>query len=178
MHQRFGPIDILVNNAGVSPKRRSPTPWITQVELDEWRRVIDVNLTGAWLCSRAAAPDMIARRWGRIVNIGPIAGRTTPKIAGPHYAAAKAGLAGLTRALAIDLAPHGITVDCVAPAWITSNMTAPADSDAGRNAAAGIPLGRVGDPADVAVVVAFLASNEAGYITGTTIDVNGGVFAT
>ena len=100
---------------------------------------IDVNLTGAWLCSRAAAPDMIARRWGRIVNIGSIAGRTTPKIAGPHYAAAKAGLAGLTRALAIDLAPHGITVKCVAPAWITSNMTAPAGSDAGRNAAA-VPL--------------------------------------
>ena len=147
MHQRFGPIDILVNNARVSPKRRSPTPWITQVALDEWRRVIDVNLTGGWLCSRAAAPDMIARRWGRIVNIGSIAGRTTPKIAGPHYAAAKAGLAGLTRALAIDLAPHGITVKCVAPAWITSNMTAPAGSDAGRNAAAGIPLGRVGDPA-------------------------------
>src|SRR5215467_8079572 len=80
----------------------------------------------------------------------PIAGRTTPKLAGPHYAAAKAGIAALTRALAIDLAPHGITVNCVAPAWITSNMTAPADSDAGRNAAAGIPLGRVGDPADVA----------------------------
>jgi 3-oxoacyl-[acyl-carrier protein] reductase len=98
VHQRFGPIDILVNNAGVSPKRRSPTPWITQVALDEWRRVIDVNLTGAWLCSRAAAADMIARRWGRIVNIGSIAGRTTPKIAGPHYAAAKAGLAGLTPA--------------------------------------------------------------------------------
>src|SRR5215470_2430857 len=90
VRQQFGPIDILVNNAGVSPKRRSPAAWIGQVDLDEWRHVIDINLTGAWLCSRNAASDMIARRWGRIVNIGSIAGRTTPKIAGPHYAAAKA----------------------------------------------------------------------------------------
>ena len=84
----------------------------------------------------------------------------------------------MTRALAIDLAPHGVTVNCIAPAWITSNMTAPADSDAGRKAAAAIPVGRVGEPTDVAAVVAFLAIGEAGYITRTTIDANGGAFAT
>jgi 3-oxoacyl-[acyl-carrier protein] reductase len=177
VREQLGGVDILVNNAGLSVKRKSKEPWIGQISLEEWRRVIDVNLTGAFLCSQAAAPMMMARRWGRIINIGSIAGRTTPKIAGPHYAAAKAGLGGLTRALAVDLAAHGITVNCLAPGWIVSNMTAPADSDAARNAAATIPVQRVGLPADIAAAVAFLASDEAGYLTGTTIDVNGGVFA-
>lgn len=177
VNQRFDRIDILVNNAGISPKRKSPGPWIAQVELDEWRHVIDVNLTGAWLCSRAVAPGMMARHWGRIINIGSIAGRTTPKIAGPHYAAAKAGLAGLTRALAMDLAPHGITVNCIAPGWIASNMTAEADSDAACEAALTIPVRRVGEPADIAASVAFLSTEEAGYITAATLDVNGGIFA-
>jgi 3-oxoacyl-[acyl-carrier protein] reductase len=177
VQERFAPADILVNNAGLSPKRKSKAPWIGQVDLAEWHRVIDVNLTGAWLCSQAVAPAMMARGWGRIVNIGSIAGRTMPKIAGPHYAAAKAGLGGLTRAMAVDLAPHGITVNCLAPGWIVSNMTAPAESDAARQAADSIPVRRVGLPADVAGAVVFLATDEASYITGATIDVNGGVFA-
>jgi 3-oxoacyl-[acyl-carrier protein] reductase len=177
VQREFGRIDILVNNAGLSPKRKSQDPWIGQIDLEEWRRVIDVNLTGAWLCSQAAAPSMIASSWGRIINIGSIAGRTTPKIAGPHYAAAKAGLSGLTRALAADLAPHGITVNCLAPGWIVSGMTAPAESDMARKAAMTIPVQRVGLPADVAAAVAFLATDEASYITAATIDVNGGVFA-
>lgn len=175
---RFAHVDVLVNNAGVSPKRRSADPWSMQVGLDEWRRVLDVNLTGAWLCGQKVIPSMMARRWGRIINIGSIAGRTTPKIAGPHYAAAKAGLGGLTRALAVDLGPYGITVNCLAPGWITSNMTAAAGSAKAEDAAASIPVRRVGDPSDMAAVVRFLASDAASYLTATTIDVNGGVFAT
>ncbi|MBM3546082.1 MAG: SDR family oxidoreductase [Alphaproteobacteria bacterium] len=177
VRQRLGDVDILVNNAGVSPKRRSPDPWATQVTLEEWRRVLDVNLTGAWLCSQEVIPGMIARRWGRIINIGSIAGRTTPKIAGPHYAAAKAGLGGLTRSLAFDLGPHGITVNCLAPGWIASNMTAPVGSSRAEEAAAAIPVRRVGIPSDMAAAVTFLAGDAASYLTGTTIDVNGGAFA-
>jgi 3-oxoacyl-[acyl-carrier protein] reductase len=174
---RFGDPDILVNNAGISPKRQPHRTWLEQVEIEEWRRVIDVNLTGAWLCSRAACPAMIARGWGRIVNIGSIAGRTMPKIAGPHYAAAKAGLAGLTRSLAYELAPNGVTVNCIAPAWVESSMTTAAGSKAAIEASASIPVRRIGRPSDVAAAVAFLSSTETGYITGTTLDVNGGMFA-
>lgn len=177
VHRQIDRIDILVNNACLSPKRRSPESWGGQIELDEWRWVIDINLTSAWLCSRAVVPVMMAGGWGRIVNIGSIAGRTTPRIAGPHYAAAKAGLAGLTCALAVDLAPYGITVNCLAPGWISSNMIAPADSETAREAAATIPVRRVGVPGDVAASVMFLVSNEASYVTAATIDVNGGVFA-
>jgi 3-oxoacyl-[acyl-carrier protein] reductase len=173
---RWGGTHILVNNAAVSPKKQSAEPWVVQLRAADWRRVLDVNLTGAWLCARAASSDMMARGWGRIVNIGSIAGRTTPRVSGPHYAATKAGLLGLTRALAQDLAAYGITVNCISPAWIVSGMTAPADSPMARDAAAKIPVGRVGQPGDVAAVVAFLAADEAGYITGVNIDLNGGAF--
>jgi 3-oxoacyl-[acyl-carrier protein] reductase len=113
---------------------------------------------------------------GQIVNIGSIAGRTAPRIAGSHYAAAKAGLGGLTRALAFDLAPHGITVNCLAPGWVASNMTAPIGSTKAEAAAATIPVRRVGEPADIAGAVTYLASDSASYLTGTTIEVNGGAF--
>jgi 3-oxoacyl-[acyl-carrier protein] reductase len=119
---------------------------------------------------------MIAQRYGRIVNIGSLAGRAVPLIAGPHYAASKAGLVGFTRAAARDLASHGITVNCVAPGRILTGMTEPLESEANRAALARIPIGRIGRPEEIADAVAFLASEAAAFVTATTIDVNGGEF--
>jgi 3-oxoacyl-[acyl-carrier protein] reductase len=178
VRERWDEIAILVNNAGISPKRQAPdAPWLAQTSLEEWARVIDVNLSGPFILTRLVATAMIARRHGRIVNIGSLAGRTMPLIAGPHYAASKAGLVGLTRAAARDLAPHGITVNCVAPGRILSEMTGPPEAAVNRAALGRIPVGRFGTAEEVADVVAFLASPSAGFITGATIDITGGEFA-
>lgn len=177
VRQAWGAVDVLVNNAGISPKRKDAQPWTLTITLAEWYRVLDVNLSGCFLCIRTAVPAMIERRYGRIINISSLAGRTIPKIAGPHYAASKAGLAGLTRALAGDLGGHGITVNCVAPGRIFTEMTGTPDSEANSLALTRIPVGRLGEPADIAAVVMFLASAAAGFVNGATIDVNGGEFA-
>jgi 3-oxoacyl-[acyl-carrier protein] reductase len=179
VRRRWDDVTVLVNNAGVSPKRRDAgAPWFGQTSLQEWRDVIDVNLTGPFTLTRLVAPAMIARRHGRIVNIGSLAGRAMPQIAGPHYAASKAGLVGLTRAAARDLAPFGITVNCVAPGRILSEMTGPADSPVNRAALSRIPLGRFGTADEIADLVAFLASSPAAaFLTGATIDITGGEFA-
>lgn len=120
---------------------------------------------------------MIARGHGRIIHIGSKAGRAMPLIAGPHYAASKAGLVGSTRAAARDLAPHGITVNCIAPGRILSDMTGPPEGAVNRAALRRIPVGRFGTADEVADVVAFLASPSAGFVTGATIDMTGGEFA-
>jgi 3-oxoacyl-[acyl-carrier protein] reductase len=120
---------------------------------------------------------MIARRHGRIINIGSVAGRAMPLIAGPHYAASKAGLVGLTRAAARDLAPHGITVNCIAPGRILSQMTGPAETAVNHAALSRIPVGRFGTADEVAEIVAFLASPSVGFVTGATVDMTGGEFA-
>lgn len=175
---RWGDIGTLVNNAGISPKRADQNaPWLLQMSLDEWARVIDVNLKGAFILIRHLAPEMIAKGYGRIINIGSLAGRAMPLIAGPHYAASKAGLVGLTRAAARDLAPSGITVNCIAPGRILSDLTGPPEAAVNRSALNRIPVGRFGTAEEVAHVVAFLASPLAGFITGATIDVTGGEFA-
>jgi 3-oxoacyl-[acyl-carrier protein] reductase len=167
---------VLVNNAGISPKvegRRRPT---AEIPLEEWNRVLAVNLTAPFLLSRLAIPVMRARRWGRIVMMTSQAARAPSGITGAYYGASKAGLMGLARQLAAELGPDGITVNSVAPGRINSAMVAgatPAMNDAFR---ARIPLGRFGEPEEVAEVVAFLASDAAGYVTGTTIDVGGGSF--
>ncbi len=166
-----------MNNAGISPKRvDQDSPWLSQTTLDQWARVIDVNLNGPFNLTRLLAPAMITRGYGRIINIGSLAGRTMPLIAGPHYAASKAGLVGLTRAAARDLAPHGITVNCIAPGRIISDLTGPLEAPVNRTALNRIPVGRFGTAEEVAHVAAFLASPMAGFITGTTIDVTGGEF--
>lgn len=175
---RWGTIAALVNNAGISPKRADhDAPWFAQLSLDQWVRVIDVNLKGPFILIRHLAPEMIAKGYGRIINIGSLAGRAMPLIAGPHYAASKAGLVGLTRAAARDLAPHGITVNCIAPGRILSDLTGPAETAVNRLALSRIPVGRFGTAEEVAHVVAFLASPTAGFITGATIDITGGEFA-
>lgn len=175
---RWGEIATLVNNAGISPKRvDQDAPWLSQMSLDEWARVIEVNLKGPFVLMRLLVPEMIAKRHGRIINIGSLAGRAMPLIAGPHYAASKAGLVGLTRAAARDLAPHGITVNCIAPGRILSDLTGPPEAAVNRSALSRIPVGRFGKAEEVAHVVAFLASPMADFITGATIDITGGEFA-
>jgi 3-oxoacyl-[acyl-carrier protein] reductase len=178
IRKRWDEITVLVNNAGISPKRKdSDAPWLAQTSLEEWTGVIDVNLNGPFILTRLVTPGMIAQRFGRIVNIGSLAGRTIPLIAGPHYAASKAGLIGLTRAAARDLAAYGITVNCIAPGRIMTEMTGPPDAPVNRVALNRIPVGRFGTAEEVADIAAFLASPSAGFLTGATIDVTGGEFA-
>lgn len=175
---RWGEIATLVNNAGISPKRADQdVPWLSQMSFEEWARVIDVNLKGPFVLIRLLAPEMIAKGYGRIINVGSIAGRAMPLIAGPHYAASKAGLVGLTRAAARDLAPHGITVNCIAPGRVISDLTGPPEAAVNRSALSRIPAGRFGTAEEVAHVAAFLASPMAGFVTGATIDITGGEFA-
>jgi len=165
---RFGRLTIVVNNAGIIRDalalRMTPA---------DWQAVLDVNLSGALRVCRHAVPHLIAAGGGRIVNIASIAGVVgSPGQA--NYAAAKAGLIGLTEALALELAPHGITVNAVAPGAIDAGIVATLPDDQRRRLIEVIPLGRMGTAAEVAAAVAFLASPEAGFITGQTLVVDGG----
>ncbi len=170
----FGPVDVLVNNAGISPKTASPEAGIAGIGLEEWNRVLAVNLTGAFLASRRVMPLMKERGFGRIVNISSLAARTMPQIARAHYTASKAGLIGFSRALAREGAAHGVTVNCIAPGRIVTDMTGPPDSSLNQSVLSRIPVGRLGQPTDVAAMVAFLVSDEADFITGVVLDINGG----
>lgn len=171
-----GSLDILVNNAGISPKREGRKILVRDTDPDEWDAVFAVNLTGAFLLCRAATPGMQKRGWGRVVNISSQAGRTRADIAGAAYAASKSGMIGLSRVLASEVGRDGVTVNCIAPGRIESPMAAVAGVEANRDYVARIPVGRIGTAGDIAATVAFLASDEAGFITGATIDVNGGFF--
>ncbi|SCB55514.1 3-oxoacyl-[acyl-carrier protein] reductase [Bradyrhizobium shewense] len=178
IRRRWGGITALVNNAGISPKRVDQNvPWLSQMSSQEWTKVIDVNLSGPFFLMRLLAPSMISNGYGRIVNVGSLAGRAVPLIAGPHYAASKAGLVGLTRAAARDLAPYGVTVNCIAPGRVLSDLTGPAEAAVNRSALSRIPVGRFGKAEEVADLAAFLASPGASFITGATIDITGGEFA-
>jgi len=173
---KFGGIEILVNNAGISPKHRGRKALVAEMSDEEWRRVLEVNLSGAFLCSRDCLPWMRKRKWGRIVNIASMAGRTKAEIAGAHYAASKAGMMGLARTLAAEVGPDGITVNSIAPGRIMTPMAEAVSDEVNKASLARIPVGRLGTPEDVAAAVAFLASEEAGFISGVTLDVNGGAF--
>ena len=167
---------ILVNNAGISPKTEGRKRPVAQMPLDEWQRVLAVNLTGAFLVTQACLPALCARGWGRVVMLTSQAARTRTPVPGAHYAASKAGLTGLARVLAGEVAAHGVTVNCVAPGRIASAMTQAVDPATNAALAALIPVGRLGRPEEVAAAVAFLASDGASYLTGATLDVNGGNF--
>lgn len=166
----MGTVAILVNNAGVL----RPTRFVDIPE-DEWNFVIDVNLKGTFLCSQAALPHMQQAGWGRIVNLSSTAGKNVSTVGGAHYTAAKAGILGLTRHLAKEVAGDGITVNSVCPGLIDTEMVRGTISAEATDAyARSFPIPRLGRPEEVAELVAFLASAQAGYITGASYDINGG----
>lgn len=168
---RYGSLDILVNNAGIRPTRR-----VLEMSAVEWEKVLAVNLTGTFYCCQAAAPHMIERGWGRIVNLSSMAAQQGSTGGHSHYAAAKAGIVGFSRSLARELAPSGITVNVVSPGWIdTEGWEGQLDGHRDEYAAR-VPVGRLGSPEDVAHAVAFLASEEASYITGVVLPINGGLY--
>ena len=168
--EHYGEIHILVNNAGVL----RPTP-VVDIEEDEWDMVVNVNLKGTYLCSRAALPAMQSAGWGRIVNFSSTAGKSVSTVGGAHYTAAKAGILGFTRHLAKEVARDGITVNAVCPGLIDTEMVrATISDDRARAYAESFPIARMGEPAEVAELVAFLASDRAAYITGASLDINGG----
>jgi len=166
--KEFGGVDIMVNNAGVHYHLKS---W--EIDEAEWRRVLGVNLDGVFLCSKAFSQEMRAKKWGRIINISSIVGFTGTDHEA-HYGASKAAVVGLTKSLALELAAYNITVNAIAPGWIETDMTSGATPDEKKKALQLIPLGRMGQPADIAHTAVFLASDKASFITGQTIHVNGG----
>ena len=166
---RFGRLDILVNNAGICPFSD-----FESIDDEEWQRVIDVNLTGPFLCCQEAIGPMVGQRWGRIVAISSVAGKIGGLKSGVHYAASKGGLIAMTLCIARQYAQFGITANVVAPGQIETDMINGWTPEAKRGFVDQIPVGRLGQPRDVAAVVAFLASEEASFITGEVVDVNGG----
>jgi 3-oxoacyl-[acyl-carrier protein] reductase len=165
----FGKIDILVNNAGITRDQL-----VMRMKRADWDSVLNTNLTSAYLCTQQAISSMLKQRWGRIINITSIFGQMG-QAGQANYAASKAGLIGLTMAVARELGSRNITCNAVAPGFIETAMTAELPEELKQNALKMIPLGRIGSPEDVANCVAFLASEEAGYITGHVLNVNGGM---
>jgi 3-oxoacyl-[acyl-carrier protein] reductase len=166
---QFGKIDILVNNAGITRDQL-----VMRMKRADWDAVISTNLTSAYLTIQQVIGSMLKQRWGRIINISSVFGQTG-QAGQANYAASKAGLIGLTMAMAREVASRNITCNAVAPGFIETGMTAGLGGDFKENAVKTIPLGRVGTPADVANAVCFLASEEASYITGHVLNVNGGL---
>ena len=176
VEQSWGQIDALICNAGFSPKGpRGRTP-LAEVPLAEWNDVLAVNLTGAMVCCRAVLPGMASRQRGRIVFIGSLAGRTTPRVAGASYSASKSGLTGLMRAIVSEHSAAGVTANTICPGRILTEMAGDPSSPANQAALARIPCGRFGQPEDVARLVSFLIADDADFINGATIDLNGGEF--
>ncbi|HUN84336.1 MAG TPA: 3-oxoacyl-[acyl-carrier-protein] reductase [Terracidiphilus sp.] len=168
--ERFGKVEILVNNAGITRD-----DLMMRMKRADWDDVLQTNLTGAFLLTQALLRPMLKNRWGRIINITSVVGRTGQE-GQANYAASKAGLIGLTRSLAREVASRGITVNAVAPGYIETPMTAVLDEKLRAAMIEQIPLGRPGTDAEIAHSVAFLASDVAGYITGHVLDVNGGMY--
>lgn len=167
---QFGTVDILVNNAGITRDAL-----LLRMKRADWDDVINTNLTGVFLLSQALLSSMVKARSGRIINVSSIVGQTG-QAGQANYAASKAGLIGFTKALAREVASRGITVNAVAPGYIETAMTAVLDEKQRQAMLAHIPLGRAGTEADVAGAVRFLASDEAAYITGHVLDINGGMY--
>lgn len=168
--QAFGRIDILVNNAGITRDAL-----LLRMKDEDWDEVLNINLKGAFLCTRAAAKVMSKQRFGRIINISSVVGEMgNPGQA--NYCASKAGLLGLTKSVARELARRNVTVNAITPGFIVTDMTEALPEKTREELAAQIPLGRLGSAEDIAHAVVFLASDQAGYITGQTLGVNGGMY--
>jgi 3-oxoacyl-[acyl-carrier protein] reductase len=166
---QFGKIDILVNNAGITRDQL-----VMRMKRADWDAVLQTNLTSAYTCIQQVIPSMLKQRWGRIINITSVFGQMG-QAGQANYAASKAGLIGLTMAIAREVGSRNITSNAVAPGFIETAMTATLGDEFKQNAVKQIPLGRVGTPEDVAAAVAFLASDDASYITGHVLSVNGGM---
>ena len=167
---QFGKIDILVNNAGITRDQL-----VMRMKRADWDAVLNTNLTSAYLCIQQVIGSMLKQRWGRIINITSIFGQMG-QAGQANYASSKAGLIGLTMAIAREVGSRNITCNAVAPGFIETAMTSGLSDDLRKAALQNIPLGRLGNPEDVANAVAFLASEEASYITGHVLNVNGGMF--
>lgn len=168
--ETYGKVNIMVNNAGVMYRTR-----IFDISLDEWEKTIKVNLTGAFLCIKAVLPGMKEQGFGRIINISSSAGRSVSTLGGAHYTSSKAGLLGLTRAVAKEVGPFGITVNAICPGLIDTEMarktTSPGEL---QDFLDSFPIDRIGTPEEVGDLVVFLCSDQASYITGASLDINGG----
>ncbi len=169
--ERCGDVSVLVNNAGITRDNL-----LVRMSDDEWNGVIETNLAGAYRMCKSVLRPMMKTRWGRIVNVGSVVGRMGNS-GQTNYAASKAGIEGLTKALEQEVGSRGITVNCVAPGFIDTDMTAKLSNEQTNNLVATIALGRIGSPADVAAAVSFLVRDDAGYITGETLHVNGGLYS-
>jgi 3-oxoacyl-[acyl-carrier protein] reductase len=166
---QFGKIDILVNNAGITRDQL-----VMRMKRADWDAVLNTNLTSAYLCIQQVIGSMLKQRWGRIINVTSVFGQMG-QAGQANYAASKAGLIGLTMAMAREVASRNITCNAVAPGFIETSMTAALSEEFRQSAVKTIPLGRVGSPVDVAGAVCFLASDDASYITGHVLNVNGGL---
>ena len=169
--EHCGDVSVLVNNAGITRDNL-----LVRMSDDEWNGVIETNLAGTYRMCKSVLRPMMKARWGRIVNVGSVVGRMGNS-GQTNYAASKAGIEGLTKALAQEVGSRGITVNCVAPGFIDTDMTAKLSNEQTNNLVATIALGRIGSPADVAAAVSFLVRDDAGYITGETLHVNGGLYS-
>jgi 3-oxoacyl-[acyl-carrier protein] reductase len=167
--EKMGSVDVLVNNAGITRDNL-----FMRMSDDEWQSVIDVNLTSTFRLCRGVLRGMMKARWGRIVNISSVVGATGNPGQG-NYAASKAGMVGMSKSLAAEVASRGITVNCVAPGFITTAMTEKLNDEQKARILTQVPAGRMGDAGEIAAAVLYLASPEAGYVTGTTLHVNGGM---
>jgi len=168
--KEFGRIEILVNNGGMTRDGL-----VLRMKRDDWDSVLQTNLSGAFFCVQQVLPGMIRERWGRIVNISSVVGEAG-NAGQVNYAASKAGLIGMTKALAQEVASRNVTVNAVAPGFIETDMTAKLNEETKIKALQSVPLGRMGKAEDIAAAVRFLCSDEANYITGHVLDVNGGMY--
>jgi 3-oxoacyl-[acyl-carrier protein] reductase len=168
--KEFGRVDILINNAGLTRDGLA-----LRMKRDDWDAVIQTNLSGSFFCIQQVLPAMVRERWGRIVNITSVVGESG-NAGQANYAASKAGLIGLTKSLAQELGSRSITVNAVAPGFVETDMTASLSDELKAKITESVPLRRIGKPEDIATAVKFLTGDEAAYITGHVLDVNGGMF--
>lgn len=168
--EKYGDVDVLINNAGITRDNL-----LMRMKDDEWQDILDTNLTSLYRLSKPVLRSMMKKRYGRIISIGSVVG-TMGNAGQTNYAAAKAGLIGFTKSLAREVASRGITVNAVAPGFIETDMTQALNEEQRAGILSQVPANRLGDPKEIAAAVVFLASDEAAYITGETLHVNGGMY--